>query len=72
MKTTSKADRISLKELNRLIENLNYSESKTDRKIRIGLLLQYFTSLRFGDCQKVVFADVLQNNKFEFIEEKDW
>ena len=43
MTTLTKADRISLSELNRLLENLNHSENSSDKKIRIGLILQYYT-----------------------------
>jgi integrase len=64
------SDRITLDELNRLIENLKHSESKTDKKIRIGLILQYYTSLRFGDCSDVTFNDIINNNKFEIVETK--
>lgn len=65
-----KTDRISLKEFNRLIENLTHSDFETDKKIRIALLLQYYTSLRFGDCTRITFDDILNNNKFELTEEK--
>jgi len=70
MTTLTKADRISLSELNRLIENLSHSENPTDKKIRIGLILQYYTGLRFGDCSRITFEDIIQNNKFDLIEEK--
>ncbi len=70
MKTTSKSDRITLNELNRLTNNLSHSESKTDKKIRIGLLLQYYTSLRFGDCAGISFDSIINNNKFELTETK--
>lgn len=70
MKTTTKSDRISKKELNRLLENLHHSKNSTDKKIRIGMILQYYTSLRFGDCAKITFDDILNHNKFSFVEEK--
>jgi integrase len=65
-----KSDRITLSELNRLLENLSYSDNPTDKKIRIGLLLQYYTSLRFGDCSRITFDDVVNSNKFILTEEK--
>jgi len=70
MKTATKSDRISLAELKRLLDNLNHSDSATDKKIRIGMMLQYYTALRFGDCSRITFDDVLNNNKFELVEEK--
>lgn len=70
MKTTSKSDRITLNEFNRLTDNLSHSDSKTDKKLRMALLLQYYTSLRFGDCSRITFDNVINNNKFELTEEK--
>ena len=70
MKTATKSDRISIAELKRLLDKLNHSDSATDKKIRIGMMLQYYTALRFGDCSRITFDDVLNNNKFELVEEK--
>jgi integrase len=70
MKTSTKSDRITLNELQRLTNNLDHSDKITDKKIRIALVLQYYTSLRYGDCTKITFEDILMNNKFELIEEK--
>jgi len=70
MKTNNTSDRITLNELNRLLDNLNHSNNDTDKKIRIGLVLQYYTSLRFGDCTRITFDDIINNNKFSFTEQK--
>jgi integrase-like protein len=70
MKTTFKSDRITLNELNRLADNLSHSKNKTDKKIRIALLLQFYTSLRFGDCTRITFDSIINNNKFDLTEEK--
>lgn len=70
MSKSTKSDRIPLNEFNRLIENLNHSDNITDRKMRIGLTLQYYTSLRFGDCSRITFDNIINNNKFELKESK--
>lgn len=64
------SDRIPLKELKRLFENLNHSSKVTDQKIRLILILQYYTGLRHGDCRKITFGDIMNNNKLRLIEEK--
>jgi integrase len=64
------SERITLQEFNRLIENLSHSTKKTDQKIRIILLLQYYTSLRYSDCKQITFNDVLNNNTIRLVEKK--
>lgn len=70
MKKHTKSDRISIEEFKRLIDNLNHSNKKTDSKIRIGLILQYFTGLRFSDLEKFTYHDVLNLSKLHIKETK--
>ena len=70
MKTTFKSDRITINELNRLADNLSHSDNKTDKKLRIALLIQFYTSLRFGDCSRITFDAIINNNKFDLTEQK--
>lgn len=70
MKISNTSDRITLNELTRLLDNLNHSDNPTDKKIRIGLILQYYTSLRFGDCSTITYDMIINNNKFLFTEQK--
>lgn len=69
-KASHKSDRITFSEFQRLTDNLNHSPRMTDKKIRIALLIQFYTSLRYGDCCRITFEDVLTNNKFDLVEEK--
>lgn len=70
MENTKTSDRITLAELERLLENLAHSNSPTDKKVRMALIIQYYTSLRFGDCKRISFGEIINSNKFELKEEK--
>lgn len=64
------ADRLSSSELHRLTDNLKHTKLKGDKKMRVAILLQYYTSLRFSDCCRITFDDIINNNQFRLREVK--
>jgi integrase len=70
MKTNLTSDRINVRELNRFIENLSYSEKENDKRIKLIIQLQYYTCLRFGDTKNIRFDDVLNYNQYKLTESK--
>ena len=64
------ADRISKKELFRLIDELSNSRKEADNKIALSLLVQYATALRYNDLEQISVNDILTKKSITFIEGK--